>query len=89
MQVIYKKRFLKHYKKLSPKLQTKVKDTLALFMTSPTDPILNNHALIGEFAGCRSLDVTGDYRIIFEDIGGGIYEIVELLDVGSHSQLYG
>lgn len=58
-------------------------------MSSPMDHSLNNHALSGEFTGCRSLDVTGDYRIIFEDIWGGIYEIVELLDVGTHSQLYG
>jgi addiction module RelE/StbE family toxin len=68
MQVIYKKRFLKHYKKLPSKLQIKVKDTLALFMSSPMDDSLNNHALSGEFFGCRSLDVTGDYRIIFADI---------------------
>jgi hypothetical protein len=35
------------------------------------------------------LDVTGDLRIIFRELSDGEYELVELLDLWTHSQLYG
>ncbi|KAK3605058.1 hypothetical protein CHS0354_000724 [Potamilus streckersoni] len=41
---------------------------------------LRNHALRGEYEGFRSIDVTGDYRIIFRELSEGRYEFVELID---------
>ena len=49
---------------------------------------LNNHALKGDFLWLRSINLTGDYRIIFREMNNGDIEIVELIDVNTHSELY-
>jgi len=71
MQILYKKRFQKHYQKLSLPLREKVKRTIACFQKDPFDVQLRNHALSGVFLGYRSLDVTGDYRIVFRELSNG------------------
>ena len=83
------KGFLKRYKKLPLKVQTKVDAALALFFHDPQAPALRNHALSGKFLGLGSIDVTGDWRVLFRELSGGRYEIVELVAVGTHSQIYG
>jgi len=88
MILIPKKQFAKHYKKLDKDAQSKVDDTLELFMESPTHYSLNNHKLSGELSKLRSINVTWDYRIWIHQLDEQIYEIVELIDVGTHSQLY-
>ncbi|MFA5916785.1 MAG: type II toxin-antitoxin system mRNA interferase toxin, RelE/StbE family [Candidatus Gracilibacteria bacterium] len=87
--IIKKHKFFdKSYLKLSEKLKIKVNDTLILFSENYSDKKLNNHALKGDFLGLRSINVTGDYRIIFKDLSNNTYEIVELIKVGTHSELY-
>lgn len=81
--------FQKSYKKLTSKLQQKVDRVVAVFWSNPLHHDLRNHALHDEYAGCRSIDVTGDWRIVFRQIDEKTYEIVELIDVGTHAQLYG
>lgn len=83
------KSFLKRYQKLPLKIQTKVDAALALFFDDPQDPALRNHALVGKYRGLNSIDVTGDWRIHLRELSGGRYEFVELVAVGTHSQLYG
>jgi mRNA-degrading endonuclease YafQ of YafQ-DinJ toxin-antitoxin module len=78
----YKKRFIKHFDKLSSSSQQKVDDTLVIFKENPFYNSLRNHALHSKkYDGCRSLDVTGDLRIIFRELSDGEYELVELLDL--------
>jgi mRNA-degrading endonuclease YafQ of YafQ-DinJ toxin-antitoxin module len=36
----------------------------------------------------RSINVTWDYRIIFRKLSDNTYEIVELIKVWTHSELY-
>ncbi len=71
---------------MQPKLQAKFYYQLALFQRNKTDKQLNNHALTGEYLGYRSFDVTGDIRTIFEEID---VETIKLVNIGTHSQLYG
>ena len=47
--------------------------------------LLNNHSLTGKYTGCKSINITGDWRAIFEEINDNIIYFVEL---GTHSQLY-
>ncbi|MDD5769919.1 MAG: type II toxin-antitoxin system mRNA interferase toxin, RelE/StbE family [Candidatus Gracilibacteria bacterium] len=82
------KLFDKSYLKLSQKLKLKVNETLVLITKNHFDKKLNNHALKGDFIGLRSINVTGDYRIIFKEISDNNYEIIELLKIGTHSELY-
>lgn len=88
MQIKRSKTFLKHYSKLPLKIQEKTDAALFVFFGNPLDPILRNHALHGKYEGCRSIDITGDFRMIFRELSDGSYEILELLDIGTHSQLY-
>ena len=86
--LIYKRQFQKSYALLKPKIKDKVKETLDTFLDNPIDPRLWNHKLTGKISHLRSLDVTGDYRIWIHQIDQQTYEIVEVIDVGTHSQLY-
>jgi len=67
--------------KLSLKIQKKADESLLVFFKNPKDATLRNHALEGIYRGCRSIDVTGDLRIIFRECSDVSYEIIELLDI--------
>lgn len=82
------KRFDKSFIKCDKKIQEKTKDRLKLFLEDSFDPLLHNHPLTGEWRWFRSIDVTGDFRIIFVEYDEWIYEIVELAEIATHSQLY-
>lgn len=88
MEFRYRKEFEKNMKKLHPKIKEKVKERLTIFSTDPFHPLLRNHALHGIYNGLRSIDVTGNIRIIFRQVNAQTYEIIELLDIGTHSELY-
>jgi addiction module RelE/StbE family toxin len=85
MNVTFHNKFQKIFKKLPPKLQLKFDARLKIFLINPNSPLLNNHSLSGEFKKLRSINVTGDYRAIFE------IKEKEIIfrNIGTHSQLYG
>lgn len=85
MIIITSKSFGKKFKKLSKKVQLQVKERISLFVDSPYDPRLNNHILHGDKKMLRSINITGDLRILFEEIND---ETVRFLDVDTHSNLY-
>jgi len=89
MILIPKKQFSKHYQKLARKIQDKVDDVLAVFMNNPIAPSLNNHQLSWKLSHLRSIDVTWDYRLWIHQLDEKTYEIVEIIDIGTHAQLYG
>jgi len=86
MIIRYHKHFKKNLKKLDKKLRKRVYEKTALFLKNPFDEQLQNHALQGPLQGKRAIKVTGDYRIIFEEIDN--YILVIMLDVGTHNQVY-
>lgn len=86
MRLIFHKDFVKASAKLNSKLQNKVDETLEIFKINPTERILENHPLNGKMLGKRAIKVTGDVRIVFEQVDG--YIVVCLLDVGTHNQVY-
>lgn len=47
--------------------------------------LLNTHPLHGEWLGCKSINVTGNIRAVFEEIGENK---VEFIAIGSHPELY-
>jgi addiction module RelE/StbE family toxin len=89
MKIARKNKFLKNYLKLPVKIQDRTDDAILVFAKNPHDDTLRNHTLKGKYQGFRSIDVTGDYRIVFRECSDGQYELVELTRVGTHSQLYG
>ena len=85
MKIVFHKNFEKKYVKLSSKYKIKVKERNSLFTNNPYDPVLNNHALQGTYVGYRSINVTGDLRIIYKYIDT---KNVMFVDIDNHSNLY-
>jgi addiction module RelE/StbE family toxin len=88
MKIVYAKSYEKAFRKLPHPIQAKVIERVDIFRTEPFYELLHNHPLTGEYTWYRSINITGDYRAIFEELSDGTYEFVEFLEVGTHSQLY-
>ncbi len=84
MQIIYRKKFQKAFKKLSEGIQKKFFERLEIFRSDAFHYSLNNHALGGEFLGVRSFNVTGDVRVHYSEVDS----VIVLLMIGTHSDLY-
>ncbi len=80
------KRFKKAYSRLSTKVREATKQRLELFASEPFNEVLHNHVLQGKYQGCRSINITGDFRIIYSEEAEGD---ILLINIGTHSQLYG
>jgi len=85
MKLITTKTFRKSLKKCSKKVLNKAFERLEILRTDPFNKQLRRHKLKGESKYLESIDVTGDVRIIFHP---KTMEILEILDIGTHSQLY-
>jgi mRNA-degrading endonuclease YafQ of YafQ-DinJ toxin-antitoxin module len=82
----YSSRFKKSFKKRPAWLREMVKERLRLFAQDPRHPLLDDHPLGGKLAGLRSFSITGDVRVQYEPFSDGS---ARLLDLGTHSELYG
>lgn len=85
MHIDRSRRFKKQYQKLPKNIQARTDIRIRLFVKDPFNEILRNHQLSGEYGGCRSFNITGDYRIIYEENDGEI----NFLLIGTHEELYG
>ena len=85
MHFAYSPQFRKRYAKLPQKTQKQIAVRLLLFVNEPFHPQLNNHKLHGEYAAYRSINVSGDLRIIYKTIKSGD---VLLFTLGTHHELY-
>ena len=88
MRIIRKEKFTKQYAKLNSKIKDRVIDILILFWINPFDIKLNNHSLSWKYLWLRSINVTWDFRIVFKELSKWKYEIIELVQVWTHSELY-
>ena len=59
-------------------------ERVLIFEKDPFHPLLDNHALHGEWRGYRSINVTGDFRAVFEQSGN----IFTFVDIDTHHNLY-
>lgn len=85
MRIFLHRNVKKRYKKLSTPEQRHFKERRNLFLESPFHPLLNNHGLQGEYQGCRSINITGNLRAIYEEIDSNTVHFIAL---GTHSELY-
>jgi addiction module RelE/StbE family toxin len=86
MKVVFHKRFRKKLHKCDPVTQEKIYEKLRHFAQSKDNPILKNHALSGEYAGYRSIDIKGDLRALYKEAESEVFEFCYL---GTHHELYG
>jgi addiction module RelE/StbE family toxin len=84
MRVLPHKKFQKKLNKY-PFLKEQAEERIILFITDPFHPILNNHPLVGKWEGYRSINITGDFRAIFEFIED---DVAYFVDLDTHSNLY-
>lgn len=77
--------FKKQFKKLPTEIKEAFFERLRIFKLDPHSIILNNHNVNSAYPGCRSFNVDGDFRVIFETYNG----VAVLIRIGTHSELYG
>lgn len=78
--------FERQYKKLSNELRKKVGERLAFLVADESNPLLDNHKLHHPYDGYSSINITGDYRLVYKKIDA---ETFYLRAIGTHHQLYG
>jgi addiction module RelE/StbE family toxin len=84
MKIQFHKNFIKQYKKRRT-IQKQIDKRLALFKINPFERILNNHGLSGKHKGCRSINISGDFRTIYEILDE---KTVRFIDLDTHGNLY-
>lgn len=75
----------KKLKKIDPYIKDKFKTRLILFVSDQFHPLLNNHALSGNYEGYRSINVTGNYRAVFKLMA---QDLAIFYDIDTHPKLY-
>lgn len=85
-QIVFSTRFKRMYRKLPVKHQRFCDERIRLFAKDSRHPLLNIHSLGGEYAGCFSINITGDIRAVWCIIG---VDAAHFIAVGTHSELYG
>lgn len=85
MKIKLGKIFLKQLDKAPKSVIEAFDERLRIFVSDKFNPILNNHSLKGKYQGCRSINIGGDWRAIFEELENGD---VYFEFIGTHNQLY-
>ncbi len=86
MNIRWGRRFKKDIRKLSPKVFGAYLERIEIFARYPFDPILDNHPLKGVWRGYHSINITGDWRLIYEQLDA---DTNRLTRIGTHHQLFG
>ena len=86
MRFILNRKFERKYAKLSYKIKEKFIERRNIFIQDPTSSILNIHKLSREYKGKWSINITGDYRAIFDR---SERDIIIFVNIGTHSELFG
>ena len=85
IEIKYHAVFLKQFDKLQREIQKAFYRRLALFRQDQFHSLLNNHRLSGRHADKRSINVTGDFRALYQEENG----VVIFKLIGTHHQLFG
>ncbi len=86
MKIEFSKRFVKSLKKAPKKVQIAIRNRLEIFVSDKFNPILNNHTLSGKYIGYRSINITGDWRAIFQEYKSK--RVAYFIAIDTHSNLY-
>lgn len=86
IEIRYSKKFIKTYSKSPGKIKSSWRKRIKIFKNNQYSPVLKNHKLSGEYQGCNSINITGDWRAIFKY--SEKQDLATFLLLGTHSQLY-
>lgn len=89
-KIRYSRQFEKDFLRAPKNVQQAFRKRRELFKQNPQHPQLRNHALSGKRKDLRSINVTGDWRALYEEQSDGkSLDIIALFQaIGTHSQLY-
>lgn len=88
MTIRYDPDLLKKLKKVDVRIRRGFKKRLEIFIKNPNNSQLHNHALRGKWKGCRSINLTNDWRAIYEEKTEGDKTIAYFVTIGIHKELY-
>jgi addiction module RelE/StbE family toxin len=88
MKVLFSREFIKKYKRVNVRIRNRVDEQIKTFEKNPHEFGLRNHELHEEWEGYRSIDITNDYRAIFEELREGKETSAYFIDLGTHDELY-
>lgn len=85
MEIRLHRNFIKRYIQLPKKIKDKFKERRNLFIENSFHSLLSNHSVDPTYPNWRSINITGDYRALFE-----VKEknIIVFMKIGTHSELY-
>lgn len=89
MKVVYDSDFMAKLKKVNVRIHKSFKEKILTFTKDPYSPQLNNHPLRDKYQGYRSIDITSDWRAIFEEVRIGKESVAYFIILGTHKELYG
>lgn len=79
------KQFERDHSKLPQNIQVRFHERFLLFLENPSHPLLKKHTLHGKYKDFLSINITDDYRFIFQYI---TKDHILAWRIGTHSQLY-
>ncbi len=88
MTIKYTKKFFAQLKRQNVRIRKSFKKAINQFAQNPRNTELNNHALIKEWIGHRSIDITSDWRAIYKEVKLAGETIIYFVALGTHRQLY-
>lgn len=86
MIIGYKKGFEKRTRRLSFDIKRAFAMRLQIFVKDPHHPLLNDHRLTVDWNGYRSINVTGDWRAVYQPVDANT---IIFVDIDTHHNLYG
>lgn len=89
MKVRYSSDFYRRYKRAGVRIRKRVDSRISIFLKNPFDPQLNNHVLREAYEGLRSIDITSDWRAIYEEVKETEAIYAYFVALGTHEELYG
>lgn len=89
MRVQLAPRLISKIKKLNVRIRNNFKEKIEIFSKDPHNLEFNNHKLQREWKGFRSIDVTSDWRAVYQEIDEESEDVVAyFVELGTHDQLY-
>ncbi len=89
MIVKYSPSFLTALKKAHVTIRKNFRYRIRLFAKNPYNSELNNHPLRREYEGLQSIDITSDYRALYEEKREEQETVAYFITIGTHQELYG
>ena len=81
--------FFEKLKKVDVRIRKNFEEKIKIFEKNPFDSSLNNHLLKEPYEGLRSIDITNDYRAVYEEVPSGNETVAYFSLLGTHKELYG